>query len=185
VRLLICHDCQSIEQIPDYDGPLIEAEVPRPDGTLGTAMVPPMGADVYLDHITEPHAKKEHSGNLVSVEQKDWDNPETREEIIKQIKGASSRGATGMDPEVYALRDTLREGALKCFSKHGRPKGGCIDWEDRSKRIGNTLLSQEERSAAKKRGLRLRDKEAFLCHHCPVSANYVQRKKFEKRGLYN
>jgi hypothetical protein len=182
MRLLICHTCKTIEEVPDYDGPLEYADVPAPDGTLMKAQVPPVGADHLLEHISEPHRRQEHIGQLVGVDEENWRDTQTRVEILKQIKDQLAGGSTGLHPEAYALKDTFKEDALKCYSKHGRPKDGCVDWHDRSKVLGNSLLTDEERTAARKRGLTSR-KKRFLCDFCPV-ASQVQQKIFDKGGLY-
>lgn len=183
MRLLICKQCRSIEQLPDYDGPLEKALVPSPDGNLIERMVPPDGADIHLDYLSEPHRRQEHEGNLVHVPDEQWAIEEVRAGIVEQIRNAMAGGTTGLDPEAYALKDTFQEEALKCFDAHRRPQDGCIDWHDRSKRIGNSLLDWSERKLMKKQGIST--KKQFLCDFCPVASNYVQKKKFEKKGLYD
>ena len=182
MRLLICKNCRTIEQLPDYEGPLELALVPSPDGNLIERQVPPEGADIHLDYIAEPHRRQEHEGNLVHVSDDQWANKKVREDIIHQIREAMSGGTTGLDPEAYALKDTFQEDAMKCFNAHRRPQDGCIDWHDRSKKIGNTLLDWSERKLLKKAGIK--PKQQYLCDWCPV-ASHVQTKKFEKKGLYD
>lgn len=182
MRLLICSDCKTIEQIPDYEGPLELALVPGPDGNLIEREVPPQGADVHLDHIAAPHSRGEHTGNLVHIPDEQWDIKKVREDIVRQIQEALAGGTTGLDPAAYALKDTFTEDALKCFAAHNRPKDGCIDWHDRSKRIGNPLLDWSDKKMLKQVGAK--PKKQYICDFCPVAANYVQKKKFEKGGLY-
>lgn len=182
MRLLICKTCKTIEQLPDYTGPLEQALVPSPDGNLIERLVPPEGADVHLDYLTEPHRRGEHEGNLVQVPDEQWAVEQVRADVVRQIQEAMAGGTTGLDPEAYALKDTFQEEALKCFAAHRRPQNGCIDWHDRSKRIGNSLLDWSERKLLKKEGIT--PKKQFLCDFCPV-ASQVQGKKFEKEGLYD
>lgn len=172
MRLFICLDCQTIEQLPDYEGPMIwdpeyKREVPV--------------ADDLLEYLIAPHKRGEHRGQLLHVQDKDWHSKTKREGILKEVQEGLS-GHTGFDPETYAVRDTFQEDALKCFSAHNRPQDGCIDWHDRSKKLGNSLLTVEEKSDAKKFGLK-RQNQRFLCDFCPV-ASQVQQKKNEKSGLY-
>lgn len=179
-------DCRTIEELPDYDGPLETARVPAPDGTLMEARVPPVGADHLLDYVAEPHRMKEHRGQLVQIEEKHWHDVPTRNEILKQLQDQLAGGTTGLHPEAYAIKNTFQQDALKCFQKHNRPKDGCIDWEDRSKVIGNSLLTHEEKNAAREHNLLLRGKgsKRYLCHFCPV-ASQVKQKQFDKQGFYN
>lgn len=181
MRVLICMDCETMEQLPDYTGPLELAEVPGPDGNLQERKVPPVGADAHLDYIAEPHRRKEHKGQLIHVPDEDWDNETTRAEILAQVRSALAGGTTGLTPEAYALKDTFQEDAMRCFNAHKRPKAGCIDWHDKSKRLGNSLLDHEERKLAKQHGLKA--PKQFLCDFCPV-ASHVEHKKVEKKGLY-
>lgn len=181
MRVLICHNCRSMESIPDYTGPLERAEVPGPDGNLVEQEVPPVGADIHLDHISEPHRRGEHVGTLLHIPDEQWNNREVREGVIAQIRETLTKGVTGLTPEAYAMRDTFTEGALACFKKHGRPSGGCIDWHDRSKKLGNSLLTSEERKIA--RGLP-QPKKRYLCDFCPV-ASWVEKQQFDKSQLYN
>lgn len=186
MRLLICMDCKTIEEIPDYDGPLETARVPSPDGTLMEAQVPPVGADHLLDHISYPHRKQEHRGQLVQVEEEKWRDHVVRNAILKELQEQLKGSHTGLDPEAYAIKNTFQQDALKCFAKHNRPKDGCIDWEDKSKILGNSLLTEEEKDAAREHHLLNRGSGSrrYLCHFCPV-ASQVKSKMFDKSGMYN
>jgi len=173
VRLFVCLQDKSIEELPDYAGPMIY------DERYGRE-VP--AHDPELEYIIEPHRRKDHRGHLITVEDEDWKDSHKRQAIIKQIwEGA---GHTGFEPETYAVRNTIQEDALKCFSAHRRPQDGCIDWHDRSKRLGNPLLSDGERKATQRFGFK-RTHERFLCDYCPVASHHVQKKVFEKEGLYD
>lgn len=183
MRLLICMDCHTIEELPDYNGPLETVRVPAPDGTMMEAQVPPVGEDHLLEHLSEPHRKQEHRGQLVSVPEENWRDTQTRVEILKQLRDQLKGASTGLDPEAYAIKNTFQEDALKCFNAHRRPKDGCIDWESRSKVLGNSLLTEDEKTAARKHGLHSKQKR-YLCHFCPV-ASQVKTKMFDKQGLYN
>lgn len=178
--------CKTIEEVPDYDGPLETARVPAPDGTMMDAKVPPVGADVLLEYVARPHRMQEHRGQLVQVDEENWRDHVTRNEILKQLKEQLKGTHTGLDPEAYAIKNTFQQDALKCFNDHRRPKDGCIDWEDSSKLIGNSLLTEEEKDAARKHNLLRRGKgsKRYICHFCPV-ASQVKHKMFDKSGLYN
>lgn len=88
---------------------------------------------------------------LLVVAEKDWANKHTRDEILSNLKQKHS----GFDPAFYDHKNTFQEDALKCFSRHSRPKDGCIDWHDDSKRLtpGNWKKAH-----------------VFLCDFCPVAS---------------
>lgn len=180
MRLLLCLDCKSVEPLPDYDGP--------PEN------------DSALEHLLAPHRRADHRGTLANVADEEWDDPVIRGRILEVIKertpGGKSPWGTGLGTDVYAVKDTLHDEAMRCFNAHNRPKGTCIDWQDRSKRLGNQLLTEEEKREKRdadipkmplSRGvLPIFNKKSdqFLCSWCPV-ASTVQEKKFEKQGFYN
>lgn len=172
MRLFICLDCKSIEELPDYDGPMVTdpeyGEVPAQDD--------------LLEHLVEPHRRKQHTGNLVHVDDEHWRDRELRDQIVKQIRSGAK--GEGLGSEAYAVKDTFREEAMKCFNAHRRPQDGCIDYQDRSKILGNSILTYDEKKEAKKAGLKRRQPR-FLCDFCVVHTHYVQKKKFEKEGLYD
>lgn len=149
--MLICKDCRSVEPLPDYDG--------DPDH------------DVLLDGLIEAHVfpnGEKHYGNLASVPDDQWNNPNYRSEILKQI----AKRTTGLEGEYYATKCTYENDAMNCYSKHGRPTEGCIDWEDSKKRIGNPT----------KVGWQVGPK-VYLCGFCPVKS-WVDTQKRWKAGIY-
>lgn len=164
MRLLLCHDCRTLEELPDFDGP--------------------PAADVLLKELAERHRFPDddrHRGQLLKIEAEDWKDKTRREAIIEEVW--KKAGYTGMEPEFYATKNTFQEDAAKCFDRHRRPKDGCPDYCDPSKKLGNSTLTTEERNIAKAEGFKPRG-AVYLCYFCPVQANYVQKKKFEAAGLY-
>jgi hypothetical protein len=86
----------------------------------------------------EPHRfpdGQKHVGNLfVGVPDKALENMAAREQIEREIWGAKA--------EMASFKDTFLEDAQKCYSGHGRPKMGCIDYKDDKKRLGNPVKNQ-------------------------------------------
>ena len=152
VRLLACRDCKSIEELPDYEGN------PRNDVLL---------EDTVSRHMTEWST---HEVALIKVPVKWWNDKNIQPQLIKQISQGGSMGLDELQENYYGTRDTYREDALACYNRHDRPKEGCIDWHDHSKRIGNPT------SEGWKTGPRV-----FACDFCPVSA-WVSKKKQEQAG---
>lgn len=133
-RLLQCLDCLTLEKLPDYDGP---HEI-----------------DGALQHALKPHRFPDgqpHTGNLaVGIPDEALENMAAREQIEKEMWGAKA--------EFASFKDTLVEDAGKCYNGHGRPKLGCIDFQDDKKRLGN---AQTKSKAAGK---------VYLCDFCPVKS---------------
>jgi uncharacterized protein YlaI len=155
LRLLICRDCRTIEELPDFDGP--------PEH------------DVLLDHLTEAHVYpngEKHFGNLAVVPADQWRDPSMQQAIVKQI---SSR-TTGLESEFYATKNTYEEDALKCFKAHHRPKGSCGEFKDERKRLGNP---HKELAA----NWRNHPFKVYLCDFCPVKT-WVDTQERAQAGLY-
>ena len=143
VRLLLCFECGTLEQLADYDG--------NPD------------LDWELNYLIEPHSfpsGEKHPGQLMNVEKKHWDNKSTRREIENKIR--ESRGHTGFDTSFYEAKETLKEDALVCFGKHNR-NPGCPDYRSEKKR-----LSAGTNAERREIGLSPHRSDQFLCSYCPV-----------------
>lgn len=164
MRLLMCIECKTLEELPDFNG--------RPED------------DVLLEELISRHQFTEgypHHGNLISIEDDKWADTVWREATIRQLW--SDAGYTGMEPEFYASKNTFQEEAAKCYAAHRRPKDGCIDYKDRSKRIGNSLLDDDDKRVRAEHGLKRRQ-TVYLCDFCPAKFHYVQQKAYAQAGLY-
>lgn len=141
-RLLQCSTCLTLEKLPDYDG--------TPED------------DVTLDHLIKPHRFPDgepHIGQLFrGIPDKYLENMESRKKIERDIWQAKADQAS--------FKDTFVEEAGKCFNAHGRPKLGCIDYKDDSKRIGNPALTSGDKAEMKAAGFK--QSTRHLCEFCPV-----------------
>ena len=153
VRLLLCHDCKSLEELPDYQGD------PR--------------GDILLTVLTDRHesAGIKHRGQLLRVDKKHWDSPSTKRAIENQIR--ESAGHTGLDTEFYATKNTFQEDALKCWEKHLR-NPACGDY-----RSDKMILRPGTKADRKAAGLPESTMKTWLCSFCPVHS-LVQQAKNEK-----
>lgn len=154
VRLVVCRDCRSIEELPPYNGP-VQRDI--------------LLEDTLSRHMTEWST---HEVALIKVPESFWKNPTVKERITKQISLGGSKGIEELEgaEDYYGTRDTYREDALKCFARHNRPDAGCIDWHNPDKRIGNPTHE------GWKTGPRV-----YACDFCPVAA-WVQKKQLEETG---
>jgi hypothetical protein len=115
-RLLYCLVCQTLEELPPYDGD------PEQDHLLAIAV--------------EPHtfpSGEPHKGKLFVLPLRAWAKSESKKEIIRQIKGGGSKGLAEVDDTFYESRSTFLEDAMKCYVAHRKPKDGCTDWQHSSK----------------------------------------------------
>lgn len=156
--------------------PLLERLVAEHRGPLNREQLSrrPHGAG----RVREIHEGEEHIGDLHRVKFSDWyhKDSEKRDRIQKQILTQMWGSYTGYPEEFYAVRDTFREDAGLCFNRHGRPKEGCIDWEDDSKKLTDKDWKQRGIDMGQPRS------DVYLCQWCPVSA-YVEHKQITKAGL--
>jgi hypothetical protein len=161
IRLLVCRNCKTIEELPDYDGD-------------------PAG-DLLLNISIERHQRPvEHIGLLMKFPLKYWAVPKVQAEIIKQIKGGSE-GLDAFQTNFYATKMTFAEDAMRCYSEHNRPKGQCADYKSDKKLLKPDTAKERKDAGMDKPGAT--GPKVYLCDFCPVkSFNMTQHNK--EKGLY-
>ena len=165
IRLLYCYNCKSIEELPDFEGNSDD--------------------DIFLELAVEKHnsAGIPHTGFLSRIGVKLWAQEKFRKEIIKNIRSRVGGGLADIDPDYYTTKATFYEDAMKCYSDHLRPKGGCPDWRDSKKR-----LIPKTHAERKEAGLPMPAQSAgtdvFLCDFCPVKTHVVTQQR-KKTGMYD
>jgi len=161
VRLLFCHVCRTVEEVPDYDGP---AEY-----------------DYYLQHKVAPHqfeSGSPHRGVLGRVE----DEPEKIEAAIREMENMVSPGSgSGLGQLLYDLKDNYKIEAMQCWKRHGRTEN-CDDYRTDKMRL--FLDTKAERRAEGMSVNRDERPNIWLCDHCPVHS-LVQQRQRKDAGLYN
>jgi len=162
LRLLICHDCESIEELPPYEGPT--------------------GNDDTLNYRVGQHRfpnGEEHIGVLATVPAANWEKPDQRHEIIRRITEAKKPGdSEGLGSPYYNVKATFQEDAMTCWKKHNRTQN-CDEWRGDHKRLYPDTLSDR-----KEAGITTRRPNTWLCDFCPVTSIYSQRRN-EARGDYD
>lgn len=157
IRLLFCFVCQTLEELPDYEG--------RPED------------DVLLNITLERHtiATIPHTGHLFKVAVKLWAVDSIRQQIIKQIR-VGSGGMSEIDPTYYESKSTFSEDALRCYSAHLRPSDGCPDYLDDSKRL--LPKTDKERKELGMPSVReTGGPKVYLCQFCPIHSVVTQKKR--------
>lgn len=149
-RLLACRSCGTMYKMRDYDGNV--------------------DYDMELQELIKRHlgqakdpTPEAHQSLIFRVDESTWeklgDETAVQKELLKN------------EWQVRELRDDLKVEALKCFQRHGAPKGMCIDYEDEEKTIGRKIgIPKENRQ--------------YLCHYCPASA-FVTFKNRQAKGMYD
>jgi hypothetical protein len=159
----VCRECQTVEELPLYDGP---KELESQDPVL----------DNLVHRHVQKHGNMNPEGAALLVAPEDPCNCQVcrgratfweahRTEVLKNL----GERWTGFHPEFYATKDTYREDALKCYKAHRRPKGtDCIDW-----RADHRRLTPEG----------WKGREVYLCDFCPV-ASTVMTEIRHRKGMY-
>lgn len=176
VRLLACGQCKTIEVLDDYQGPQeLAAEY-----------------DVVLNIATEAHKdgveRREHApAALMRIAKSDWDNPEVREQVKKQIIASFDPDAeTGLGSHAYAIRDNFRADAMNCFREHRR-NPECPDYRSSPKRLVPDTDSERKEAGMSRASEYDRNNPAltkYLCDYCPVHSMVMQKKR-KDAGLYD
>lgn len=164
IRLLICNTCQSVEELPMYEGR------PERDDTLNYRV----SFHRYADG-------NEHFGGLATVAATVWSNTEARGEIIRKLRTEMFRPgeAEGLGTDFYDVKSTFGEDAFTCWQQHNRTEN-CQDYRSDKKR-----LLPDTKAERKEAGLSVKDRpNTWLCDFCPVHSLVIQRKR-KARGDYN
>lgn len=166
IRLLVCQQCKTIDELPDYDGD------PR--------------GDVLLEVLCERHTTNgtPHKGHLMKVAVRMWSNPTVKNSILAEMraKGLGGQGlaAFGM-PDYYEVKSQFADDAMTCFAQHNRPKGQCPDY-----RASHKQLIPKTADLRKDLGLSApgtTGPKTYLCDFCPVKIWNITKAR-EAGGMY-
>lgn len=170
LRLLICHDCGSIDVLPWYDGP------PQYDDTLNYRLREAHQGP--LDEYGEP--RYYHHGTMATVAEKSWDDASTQKKIIDEIIKAHSGGDVGLGAKLYHARSNFKEDAMACWREHNRTSN-CEDYKsDRKKLVPDTRGDRKELGLDVKSSRR---PGTYLCMFCPYHSVVMERVRKEQ-GFY-
>lgn len=162
IRILVCRNCKTIEELPDWDGD------PQNDTLL----------NILVSKHQQP---QEHIGLLMKFPVKYWVVPKIQEQIIEQIRGGSE-GLDVFQTKFYETKNQFAEDAMSCYATHMRPKGQCPDYKSDKK-----LLKPDTNAERKDAGLGKYEKtsgpKVYLCDFCPVKSFNMAKHNAEK-GLY-
>jgi hypothetical protein len=159
IRLLWCHDCRTVDQIPDFDGP--------PE------------YDHYLEYRVQQHQfpnGEPHRGILGRCD----DSEVAIQAALDQMAARISPGeGEGLGQVLYDLRDTYKTEAMQCWKRHGRTEN-CGDY--RSDRMRLYADTKADRKAERLPTSRDERPNAWLCDFCVVHS-LVQQRQRKAKGL--
>lgn len=166
IRLLVCADCKSMDEIPDFEG--------HPDD------------DVLLKIACESHVwptGTEHKGNIFRIPLKFYGNPKVRESMIKQIQAGVSGGLDDVEKGWYDAKSQFAADAMSCFEKHLKPAGRCPDWMNDSKKLVPKTAAERKDAGMNAPGQNGAP-STYLCSFCPASI-FMTQKRRELAGMYD
>lgn len=163
VRLLICHMCKSIDELPDFDGPAEH--------------------DDLLQYRVSQHqfpSGKAHPLDLGVIEKKLWDSPDGKRAVTERLAFSGAPGTgLGMGESFYDVKSNFQTDALNCWKAHNRTQN-CGDYMSDSKR-----LLPDTKADRKAEGMDLRNRPSTsLCQFCPYHSVAVQRMR-KAKGAYD
>jgi hypothetical protein len=163
VRLLICHMCKSIDELPAYEGP------PENDDTLA----------FRVSQHQFPSGRA-HPLDLGVVKKEDWDKPTHRQEILRHLHMSGAPGSgLGMGEDFYDVKANFEADALACWKAHNRTSD-CGDYMSDGKR-----LLPDTRAERAAEGLDTRNRPSTsLCSFCPVHSVKMQIRR-KAAGAYD
>lgn len=165
IRLLVCNDCGSVDELPPYEGP------PEYDEWLNTKTA---------EHQTA--SGEPHIGNLATIDYEQWTKPGVRQQIVDEIyKYIRPAGfGAGLGESHYDTRDNFTADAFACWKGFGRTQDPAhCDYKKDSKR-----LLPDTRAERKAEGLDTKNRpNIFLCDFCPLGMK-AEHKEREAAGQY-
>jgi hypothetical protein len=158
MRIAYCFHCHSLTKVEAYEGPHeYDQHMQR-----------------WIDEHLHGMSVEEHpGGRFFTKEASNFDHSgeagdAIEEQMVEEVRAELAQA----NLEVYAMRDSVKEDAVKCHRKHGQPSWPgkpCVDYRGADKALGRQDVPEEFRQ--------------FQCTYCP----YEETVNFEKRwrrGMY-
>jgi hypothetical protein len=152
-RLLICNTHKTVDPLNNY---VTDTD---PDGKYDHDLKDAI--DRHLDQYGSDPGM--HDSQLAWIDDKEYQLLDP-----KRLEEAFHNGE--LEQYLSDERDNYKAQAMTCFSLHGRPQGGCIDWCEDNRAIGAI------------KGIAREDRQ-YLCYFCPV-ASHVAVALRTQAGLY-
>jgi len=158
LRIAYCFHCNSLTKVEPYEGP------PEYDAHLQRWIDEHLHGMSIDDHpggklFTKEASQFDHSGEAGEA---------IEEQMVEEVRSELAK----VNLEVYAMRDSVKEDAVKCHRKHGQPhypQKGCPDYRSESKALGRQDVPEQFRQ--------------FQCTYCPYEVSVAFAKDW-KKGVY-
>mgnify|MGYP000867841898 FL=1 len=167
VRLLFCATCQTVDELPYYEGP------PEHDVLLEYLLAEKHTFPSGLRHVSP-------FNGVAVVSKKEWE--QHRDAIIaKAMEVIREGGSPGLGAEFYNARNTFAEDAMACWRRRHNRTENCDEYQSDKK-----LLLPPTKELRKEAGLAPRPAymRRYLCDFCPYHQIVVQRKR-AAQGYYD
>jgi|SRR5580765_3820965 len=181
-RLAMCHVCATLTRLPDppEKAPLVPARWEWEDERghreeftfrdesgqpVMVAQYDPALEDWVERHLHQDIPETTRKHDIWGVDDLTWQTTD----VVSTVK----RDMLEQTGKFYTERDELKDDALACFEKHGRPKDSCPDVFSDAKLIGGHESNRRMRP----------DDRLFLCHLCPFVHGYVVPTIRRKKGM--
>lgn len=162
LRLLFCHKCMSVDEIPWYEGP-------------------PDNDDLLMYRVSQHQfpSGRAHPLDLGVVQAEDWQNQDRRQEILRKLHMSGAPGtALGMGADFYDVKANFADDAMACWKAHNRTTD-CGDYMSPAKR-----LDPGTKADRREAGITTRRPSTSLCQFCPVQSVKMQLRR-AARGDYD
>lgn len=157
LRLIYCFHCKTLSKVEPYDGPhQYDVHLQRwiDEHLHGMSVEQHPGGRI----LRKDASQFDHSGSAAG------EGDAFEEQIMEEVRSE----LVAANVEVYALRDSVKEDAVKCHRKHGQPHWPtkpCADYKADSKSLGRKDVPPEFRQ--------------FQCTYCPYEETVRVQKRWQ------
>jgi hypothetical protein len=156
-QLLVCADCATIEHIPYFAGPVEHNQ--------------PYQARLRNHLVPTAEGVSTHSIAFTTVNAKLWaSSEEFRTYLTKAIGDAAKTGDVGLGKDMYALRESYQDQAMRCWRVAHNRTQDCDDYKSDKMRLDAVNQVDGVRGMRKDLGMSVKAKDqpagAWLCQWC-------------------
>lgn len=157
MRIAYCYSCHGLNKLDTYEGPpeydvLLQRWIDEHLHGIPVDLHP--GGRVFVKDASN----FDHSGAGGAIE----------EQMVEEVRAELA----AVNLEVYAMRDSVKEDAVKCHRQHKQPSWPgkpCIDYKTESKSLGRKDVPEEFRQ--------------YQCTYCPYNETVTVEMR-RRNGMY-
>jgi hypothetical protein len=154
LRIAYCFHCSSLTKVEPYEGPPeydIHLQRWIDEHLHGMSVDDHPGGRVFIKEASQ----FDHSGEAGGA---------IEEQMVEEVRAELAQA----NLEVYAMRDGIKEDAVKCHRKQGQPSypgKPCRAYKDDSKRVGRNDVPAEF--------------QQYMCTYCPYEETVRVQKRWD------